>query len=197
MTMDEVLQFCHRVLGESRLANDAAQAAGGRGAQGRVALLAAAARECRLRAEQPIPVSVPAARTQERSALAGAVAAELAGATARLPERQREALALRELLRCSYAQVAVVMAIDPAAVAPLLARARLGLREQLRGSDALAGHACPERDRTLRVLARRLDSEPISAEDDRWLPDHLAGCPACEMVHAAMLEASACYRAWP
>ena len=45
-----------------------------------------------------------------------------------LNERQREVLALRELLRLSYDQIAYVLAIEPAAVAPLLARARLRLR---------------------------------------------------------------------
>ena len=54
-----------------------------------------------------------------------------------------------------------------------------------------------ERDRTLRLLASRQDSEPVSEADHEWLLAHLAGCPSCDMAHAAMLEASVCYRAWP
>jgi hypothetical protein len=43
-------------------------------------------------------------------------------------------------------------------------------------------------------------SDPIqllAAQDDAWLLEHLAVCVGCEMAHAAMLEASVCYRAWP
>ncbi len=83
-----------------------------------------------------------------------------------------------------------------AAAAPLLARARLRLRSERRDT-AEPGSDCAERDRSLRALACRQDSEPLSVEDDAWLREHLAGCVGCEMAHAAMLEASVCYRAWP
>ena len=62
------------------------------------------------------------------------MARELARATARLPQRQREALALRELLGLGYGDIGRLIGIDPAAVAPLLARARLRLRSELRGT---------------------------------------------------------------
>src|SRR5262249_8934844 len=124
--------------------------------------------------------------------LAAAVARELTESTARLPERQREALALRELLRLSYDQMSQVMGIEPTAVPRLLARARLRLRTERRGVGAPDG-GCEDRDRALRVLACRQDSEPISAEDGTWLLAHMAGCSACDTAHAAMLEASACY----
>ena len=88
------------------------------------------------------------------------------------------------------------MEIDTAAGAPLLARARLRLRSERRETDAEPGVACAQRERTLRVVACRLDSEPINAEDDAWLRAHLGECTGCEMAHAAMLEASVCYRAW-
>ena len=64
------------------------------------------------------------------------VAAEMAAATARLPERQREALALREALRLSHEQIGQVMGLEAAAVAPLLARARLRLRTRTARSAA-------------------------------------------------------------
>ena len=197
--MDEVQEFCRRVLGAVPEADEAAVRARGASAEDRVALLAAAARECRLRAErQEVQAHSAAARSQAQDlGLAGAVAEELADATAALPERQREGLALRELLRLSYDQISQVMDIEQAAVAPLLARARLRLRVQRRGSELPAGPDCAESDRALRLLACRQDSEPLSAEDDEWLLEHLSSCPACEIRHAAMLEASVCYRAWP
>jgi hypothetical protein len=119
----------------------------------------------------------------------------MAAATAGLPERHREALALRESLRLSHDQLAKVMGIDPAAVAPLLARARLALREQRRGVPSGSG-TCGDRDRALRSLARRQDSEPLTGDDDEWLLAHLGTCEECNRAHAAMIEASACYRAW-
>jgi hypothetical protein len=86
------------------------------------------------------------------------------------------------------------MEIEQVAVGPLLARARLRLRSERRGTE-IAG--CEDRERALRVLASRQDSEPLSHEDDEWLLAHLADCKSCEMAHGAMLEASVCYRAWP
>ena len=121
----------------------------------------------------------------------------MADATSRLPERHREALALRESLRLSHGQIAQAMGIEPAAVAPLLGRARLQLRAERRGGaiDA-SGPPCGERERAWRLLALRQDSEPLGADDDAWLHGHLDGCEDCRRAHAAMLEASACYRAW-
>ena len=141
-------------------------------------------------------VATLVARGAPPGAVFAAVAAEVGLATSRLPERHREALALRESLRLSHDQIAAVMAVDTAAVAPLLARARLRLREERRQAPvALAG--CEDRDRALRALARRQDSEPLTGDDDEWLFAHLGGCVECDQAHAAMLEASVCYRAAP
>jgi hypothetical protein len=189
--MDEVHEFCLRVLGPGAEADEAAREAVSEPRGSRVALLAAAARACRARAVEyeaaPVNGNAP-------SDLAGAVDAEVRHAVAQLPERQREALALREVLRLSHEQIATVMGIDGAAVAPLLARARLRLRELRRDSPA-APAACDQRDRALRALARRQDSEPLTGEDDEWLFAHLGSCPDCDQAHAAMIEASVCYRA--
>jgi predicted transcriptional regulator len=196
--MDEVQEFCVRVLGPGGLAEAAAVGAHAAGSGDRVALLADAARACRERAE--LQGDHPQQEDQggaDSPGLAAAVAKELALATAKLPERQREALALRELLGLSHAQISEVMGIEPPAVAPLLARARLRLRSERRGTESEPGADCAERERALRVLACRQDSEPLSNEDDVWLLEHLGTCGGCEMAHAAMLEASVCYRAWP
>ena len=200
--MDEVLELCRRVLGQASSAQQAAAQAHAEGRRGRVTKLAAAIKACRAVAagasdEQPStlpPDDQPS--DSARPELAAAVARELSSASARLPEREREVLALRELLRLSYKQIARVMAIKPAAVPMLLAEARLRLQVQRRGMSADVGAACAEGERALRLLACRQDSEPVSAEDQEWLLEHMAQCEACERAHAAMLEASVCYRAW-
>jgi hypothetical protein len=202
--MDEVLEFCRRVLGAGAHADEAVAEARSLTTPGdRVAMLAAAARACRVRADAAADARNGGATRsngnadggQDSLGLAAAVDAEMEAATARLPERHREALALRESLRLSHDQVARAMGIDAAAVAPLLARARLALREQRRGSPVGSG-ACADRDRALRSLARRQDSEPLTGDDDEWLFAHLGTCEECDRAHAAMLEASVCYRAW-
>jgi RNA polymerase sigma factor (sigma-70 family) len=197
-SMDEVQEFCLRVLSDPALAQDAAMQARREAGGERVVTLAAAARGCRARAEQLDGIEQhDRPDAIEGDGLAAAVARELAQATARLEERQREALALRELLGLSYQQISEVMGIEAAAVAPLLARARLRLRAERRGWAPEQGDECEHRERALRVLATRQDSEPLSAEDDAWLLAHMAECQGCEMAHAAMLEATVCYQAWP
>ncbi len=110
-------------------------------------------------------------------------------------QRQRDALALRELLGLSHAQVAAALGIDPAAVASLLSRSRLRLRAELRGAQTERG-SCPERERMLRTATLRQDGESVPGPDDDWLIDHLGLCEECARAHAALLEGSACYRGW-
>jgi hypothetical protein len=130
-------------------------------------------------------------QVQANGRLAAAVERELKTAIMRLPERQRLALTLRELRRLSHDQIARAIGIDAAAVAALLARARLRLRHELRGSGP--GESCPDRDRALRAMARRQDGERLEPEEDGWLLDHLVDCEECDQAHAAMLEATACF----
>ncbi|MDQ6606001.1 MAG: hypothetical protein M3Z06_05555, partial [Actinomycetota bacterium] len=156
--------------------------------------LAHAARGCRERAGlsgQAAPDAEP-----PPPGLSAAVASELQAANARLPERHREAMALRELLGLHYDQIAAVTGLETAAVGPLLARARLRLRVELRGPLPLSGKVCTAQDRAIRLLAGRQDSEPVSSQDEGWLLAHLGDCEPCERAHAAMLEASVCYRGW-
>ena len=196
--MDEVLEFCRRVLLDPALAADAAdEVAAGRHPD-RLTRFAAAGQACRERAGRVAPPELAAAARTNGSApdLDTAVARELTTASAQLAERHRETLALRELLGLGYDEIAAVIGVEPAAVGPLLARARLRLRLALRGPLATAEPPCDARDRALRALARRQDRQPMSIEDEDWLLDHIAACPACERDHAAMLEASACYRGW-
>lgn len=194
--MGELYEFCARVLGSSTAAIEAVREARASPGADRVSLLAAAARACRGRgvtgdSQALLHGSAPA----EGERLAEAVARELGVANARLPERQREALALRELLRLSYDEISGVMGIEPVAVAPLLARARLNFRAQLRGVSE-PENECEDRERALRALASRHDSEPLTETDENWLVEHVVECQQCNTTHAAMLEASVCYRAW-
>jgi hypothetical protein len=186
----EVGEFCRRMLGDGEAAREAQHEALTGPSQDRVGVLADASAACRRRAHLAQGPSAPAG-----DGLAEAAAWEVWSATSTLPVRQREELALRELLRLSYEQIGLALGIDAAAVGALIARARLLLRAELRGSDAAAA-ACAERERALRVLARRQDSESLDAEDDDWIRAHLGECLACEQAHAAMLEASVRYRAW-
>jgi hypothetical protein len=130
-----------------------------------------------------------------RESLLSAVARELKRATAALPERHREALDLRERAALDYQQISAATGVAAPAVPLLLARARLRLRDQLRGVAASSAPPCGERQRALRSLAMRQDGEPISDADAEWLVDHLGECDSCSRAHAAMLEASLCYRA--
>jgi hypothetical protein len=157
----------------------------------RLDAIANTAVECRRRDGASSPLSPP--RT---NSLAEAVAAELAHANAALPARDRELLALRELLRLSYAQIGRVTGLEPSAVATQLAEARLALHTALRGPYRHEAAPCAERGQVLAVLARRQDSEPLAESDTAWMFAHMADCPACERAHAQMLEASVRYRAW-
>jgi hypothetical protein len=196
--VDEVLEFCRRVLLDPTLAADAAEEVAAGGAPDRLARLAAAGHACRERAGRAAPPELAAAARTNGAApdLGAAVARELTAASAQLAERHRETLALRELLGLSYEEIASVIGVEPPAVGPLLARARLRLRGALRGPLNAVEAPCDSRDRALRALARRQDGQGMSVEDDDWLLDHMAHCAACERDHAAMLEASACYQGW-
>lgn len=186
--VDELQRFCIRMLGDGPAARSAAEAAAAAGGDDRLAGLRVAVAECRGQADAPPPVGAD-------GGLAAAVARELTAATAGLAPEQREVLALRDLLRLSYEEIAAVTGTPPEDVAPLLAAARVGLRAQLRGG-AVSAPDCPEHDRALRTIAARQDGEPVPAADDDWLIEHLGICRGCARDHAAMLEAAACYRAW-
>lgn len=211
--MDDLDRFVVRMLGDSPAARAAEhEARGGAGAEepgrgaggGRTAMLRAAVAAVRRGTEpasEPAPTA-PAAgdsaaedRPTDPARLPEAIATELAAATARLPIAEREALALRELLRLSHDEIAEVAGVERDAVAPLLARARLDLRAELRGNGP-PQPPCDERERALRTIALRQDGEAVPSADEDWLIEHLGHCRGCRQIHASVLEASACYRAW-
>jgi Sigma-70, region 4 len=118
-------------------------------------------------------------------------------ASMRLPERQREALALSGLERHSYEEVAAIMETSAGAVAQLISRARINLYDELRGTT-LASVAAPSPDceRALPLIAAREDGQLGSGSDDdaAWLDAHLAVCDRCRLGAEQMGEVNDAYR---
>lgn len=120
---------------------------------------------------------------------------EVLAAIARLPERQRAALELRESKGLSYEQIAATLGTGAGSVGQLLERARINLYDELRGT-ALASVAAPsaECERALPLIAARQDRElASSSEDAAWLGAHLSGCDRCRLAAEQMGDASALY----
>ena len=132
----------------------------------------------------------------ERAALLAATRKDVRAANARLPERQREVLALRELEQLSYEQIGEIVHLNENAVAQLISRARIRLREEIRG-DALASIAAssPDCERALALLARLQDTQRSDAEALGWLGTHMDSCETCRLSRVAMEEVGVSYRA--
>lgn len=130
----------------------------------------------------------------ERAALLGATREQVLRANDALPPRQREVLALREVEELSYEQIGELMKLNPNAVAQLISRARLKLRDNLCGTalESIAPGS-PDCDRALPMLAARKDGERSLLRD--WLDEHLAACETCRLRREAMEEAGSSYRA--
>ncbi len=131
---------------------------------------------------------------------AGEASSEAEGirqASARLPERQREALALRELEGLSYEEIAAILGASPHTIAELLSRARINLRDELRGTALASVAPSPQCERALPLIAMRDDDQLEAASPDAiWLDKHLAACSRCPLAAEAMSDAAASYRAW-
>jgi len=195
--MDELEEFCARMLGDGDAGVAIARAAREAGGDDRIETLRHAVADCRaeLASGAVIPAVATAPDRDGGGGLSQAVADELEAASGRLAPREHEALALRELLRLSHGQLADVSGIEPDAVAPLLANSRLALRSELRGTPIPTG-GCAERELTLRIATLRQDGEPVAPANDDWFVEHLGVCATCGQAHTAMLEASVCYRGW-
>lgn len=123
---------------------------------------------------------------------------EIHQAGMRQPERQREALVLRELGDLPYGEIAAIMNVHPDAVAQLIFRARINLSDELHGtmlgSTAASSSVC---ERALPLIAARDDDQldPDSA-DAAWLDTHLAECERCGFAVGAMRKGRDSYKAW-
>ena len=191
--MDEVYEYCVRMLGAGAVAIHASHEAFVTGGSDRIDRMTGAVQACRSRAGEAVAVDPGDGET---ATLADSVAREVAQAAAQLRSDQQEALALRDLVGLSHQQIALVLQISPYAVGMLVARARLALRARRRSVDEEPDDSCPDRERALTMMVRRQDGEPMASEDEDWMLEHLGSCEPCSRVHAAMLEASVCYRAW-
>jgi hypothetical protein len=121
---------------------------------------------------------------------------EIREASMRLPERQREALVLRALEQRSYEEIATIMETSPDSVPQLIARARINLYDELRGT-VLASVAAPSPDceRALPLIAARDDGQLEAGSGDAiWLDAHLAECDRCRLGEEQMGEADVSYR---
>lgn len=147
-------------------------------------------------AEMPSPGELSDLETDpERAALASSQESAVRAANERLPDRQREVLALRELDGLSYDEIGSVMEMKPNAVAQLISRARIGLRKEMRaGAAASVAFASAECEKAHAALACRQDAQPDDPGD--WLDGHLAVCPNCQVASEEMAEAGVSYRAW-
>lgn len=134
----------------------------------------------------------PAVEDPERSALIGATRDDVRAACDRLAPRHREVLQLREVEELSYEDIGEVLGLKANAVAQLISRARLRLRDELRGSAlasvARSGEDC---ERATTALSSGLDGR---AQDDTWLAGHLAACEHCRLAAEALAEAGRSYR---
>jgi RNA polymerase sigma factor (sigma-70 family) len=131
----------------------------------------------------------------ERNVLLEARQDEIREANLSLPERQREVLVLKEVENLSYDEIADIMDMNRNSVAQLISRARINLRDALRGT-ALASIATSSADceRAIALLAAEQDRQP--AEHADWLRLHMADCETCRLSREAMEEAGVSYRAW-
>ena len=189
----EVYAFCHRLLGTAEPAADATQDA----------FLAAAelAAEpgydpARFRETLLATARIASLELLGSRGGAGRAGGTLSAATMRLRPQQRGALALVGLSGLSYAATARILEVHPGAVAPLLARARLRLRDEMHGTAAAAAAVrSPDCEEALPLLAGDADGE-LDATEAGWLHDHVADCESCPRTAAAMGEAAATYAAW-
>jgi hypothetical protein len=122
-------------------------------------------------------------------------AEEVRAASARLPERQREALALRDRDGLSYEEIAAAMEMSRDAVAHLISRARINLYDELRGTALASVPPSPDCARALSLIAAREDDQlDGDSADPTWLDAHLADCDRCRLGEEQTREADAVYR---
>ncbi|HEV8250793.1 MAG TPA: sigma-70 family RNA polymerase sigma factor [Gaiellaceae bacterium] len=179
-----VLAVCRMHLRDPHDAEDAAQQTflsayrsllGGARPQNAAAWLATIARnECRTRISRRLsgPVSVPLGEAgDEEAADVYAHAARrlevdaLRRALGDLPERQREAVVLRDFHGLSYDEVAAVMSVSAPAVESLLSRGRRALAERVAPLRAVPAIAVPGslRDELARLIPGFADSDTAAA----------------------------------
>jgi RNA polymerase sigma factor (sigma-70 family) len=115
-------------------------------------------------------------------------------ANAALAPRQRLVLALRELEDRSYAEIGELVGLKENAVAQLISRARLRLREELRLVEVDRSKLPEECQALLPALSEYLDGQLTGAAAERTIA-HIESCESCQKALTQMREASRLYRA--
>jgi RNA polymerase sigma factor (sigma-70 family) len=111
-----------------------------------------------------------------------------------LAPRQRLVLALRELEDRSYAEIGELVGLKENAVAQLISRARLRLREELRLVEVDRSKLPDECQALLPLLSSYLDGQLTGASAERTIA-HIESCEHCQKALTEMREASRLYRA--
>jgi Sigma-70, region 4 len=125
----------------------------------------------------------------------GTATAEIAPASARLPERQRRALTLHEQEGLSYGEIAARIETSHECVAQLLGHAWINLYDELGGTVLASVSPSPECERGLGLIAARDDGELDTASaDGKWLEAHLEACGRCRRAVDETREARAHFR---
>ena len=133
----------------------------------------------------------------ERSVLLSDSQQAVREASAQLPPRHREVLALREVAGRSYEEIGETMGISENAAAQLIWRARSKLREAMTaGAVASVVATSEECERAQMLLSRVQDGEPVEETDRVWLKKHLDECDSCKTANRMLLEVGASYRLW-
>ena len=115
-------------------------------------------------------------------------------ANAALAPRQRLVLALRELEDRSYAEIGELVGLKENAVAQLISRARLRLREELRLVEVDHSKLPEECQALLPLLSSYLDGQLKGVAAERTVA-HIESCEYCQKALTEMREASRLYRA--
>jgi RNA polymerase sigma-70 factor (ECF subfamily) len=146
------------------------------------------------RMEDVAPAADVLEEDPERAALLDAQQVEVRDANMRLAPRQRMVLALRELEDRSYAEIGEILGMNENAVAQLISRARIRLREELRMGQIDRSALSPETQRLLPTLAAYCDGQ-LKGEKLAAVEAALAESAECRAVVDAFGQASKRYRA--
>jgi RNA polymerase sigma factor (sigma-70 family) len=130
----------------------------------------------------------------QRSALLADQQERVRRANAALAPRQRLVLALRELEDRSYAEIGELVGLKENAVAQLISRARLRLRDELRLVEVDRSKLPEECQAMLPLLSSYLDGQLKGAAADLTIA-HVESCELCQKALTEMREASRLYRA--
>lgn len=142
--------------------------------------------------EDPFAVA-PLESDPERALLTGDQMRAAREANAKLPEKQRAALALREVAELSYDDIAATLDMNQNAVAQLISRARLNFGKQLRIGAVVVAPEGDEAQRALELASARIDGK-IAADDSEWLTAYLASNETGRINAEAMEESAVLYR---